>query len=86
MKKILKRTMLILLACAGAVSYCQEATALPQGSYLNTCNKCKMLNNGELQCECKNAAGEYVPSILKASVCKNKISNCDGALYCGTCP
>lgn len=60
---------------------------IPEGSYLKSCNKCKVTGN-TLRCEeCKPRSGG-VALILDA--CKPdtlaQVENCNGHLACGPCP
>lgn len=54
--------------------------ALPQGSYLQTCQSCHFASN-RLSCQCPDQNGNWLNSDLELNpLSSNNISNCNGNL------
>jgi hypothetical protein len=56
---------------------------LPQGSYIRSCNKCK-INNNQLNCSCKKWDGSYVNTKYDLRNTCDNITNHNGELKCKT--
>ncbi len=69
-----------------AVANPQGASALPPGSYSQSCTNASM-SGGTLTASCRNAAGQMVPaSLANADAWRGQdIANCDGRLQGGGC-
>jgi hypothetical protein len=73
-----------LLTAASAVA---QGSAVPDGSYLNSCRNARIEGDywggaGTLVANCRNNEGRYVSSLLEYSRCNNDIYNDNGRLRC----
>ena len=59
-------------------------TQLPKGSYIRSCNNCK-INNNQLNCSCRNEDGSYVNTKYDLRNKCDNIINCNGVLECNEC-
>ena len=61
------------------------SSGIPEGTYLNSCNECRINDRNQLECVCHTEQGKWQPASLSLDICPGEyllIQNCNGELTC----